>query len=56
MADQPQTNKVAFSEQSVNPTNTLGPTSQTNGTVSTKKNLLGGNAKVEGERAMLQLQ
>ena len=37
MADQPQTNKVAFSEHSVNPTNTLRPTSQTNGTVSTKK-------------------
>ena len=55
-ADQPQTNKATLSEQSVNPTNTLGPTSQTNGTVSTKKNLLGGNAKVEGERAMLQLQ
>ena len=36
-ADQPQTNKTTFSDQSVNPTNTLGPKSQTNGTISTKK-------------------
>ena len=37
-SDQPQANKAALSEQSVNPTNTPGPTSQTNRTISTKKN------------------
>ena len=48
-ADQPQTNKATLSEQSVNPTNTLGPTSQTNGTVSTKK-FLRRNCKGGGKK------
>ncbi|KAL0001646.1 hypothetical protein SO802_015427 [Lithocarpus litseifolius] len=56
-ADQPQTNKAALSEQSVNPTNTPGPIKKSNKrNCKYKKNFLGGNAKAEGEMAMLQLQ